>query len=89
MHVNWKSNEWRLQKALEEVYTGQFDDALKAKHTIWAQTFRQWQLHEALNGCALAILGQELAGESCTEKEGESVEQVYPTIVRFPRRVEE
>ena len=89
MHVNWKSNEWRLQKALEEVYTGQFDDALKAKHTIWAQTFQQKQLHEALNGCALAILGQELAGESCTEKEGESVEQVYPTIVRFPRRVEE
>ena len=89
VHANWKSNERCLQKALEEAYTGLFDDALKAKHAIWVQTFQKGELHEALNGCALAILGQELVGESYTEKEGESVEQVYPTIVRFPRRVKE
>ena len=88
-YANWKSNERCLQKALEEAYAGQFDDALRPKHTIWVQTFQKGELHEALNGCALAILGQELVGESCTEKEGESVEQAYPTIVRFPRRVEE
>ena len=89
VHANWKSNEQCLQKALEEAYTGQFDDALRAKHAIWVQTFQKGKLHEALNGGALAILGQELVGETRTDNEGESVEQVKPTIVHFPHRIED
>lgn len=88
-HVNWKSNERCLQKALEEAYTGQFDDALRPKHTIWVQTFQKGELHEALNGCALAILAQELVGEARTDNEGEPVERVCPGAVRFPPKVEQ
>jgi len=58
--VNWKEDEYRLQQMIEENYAGHFDGALKAKHTLWAQTFRQRELLDALNSCAMAVLGHEL-----------------------------
>lgn len=60
-HTNWKETEKRLQRALEEGYVGRFEDVLRARHTIWAQTFREQELADALNACALALLGNELA----------------------------
>jgi hypothetical protein len=59
-HVNWKESEKRLQKSLDEGYVGSFEDVLRARHTVWAQTFRESELPEALNSCALALLGREL-----------------------------
>ncbi len=58
--VNWKEDEYRFQQVVENSYAGHFNDALKAKHTLWAQTFRQRELLDALNSCAVAILGHEL-----------------------------
>ncbi len=58
--VNWKENEYRFQQVVESSYAGHFDDTLKAKHTLWAQTFRPRELLDALNSCAVAILGHEL-----------------------------
>ena len=58
--VNWKEDEYRFQHVVESSYAGHFDGTLKAKHTLWAQTFRQRELLDALNSCAVAILGHEL-----------------------------
>ena len=62
-HVNWQEGEKRLQKSLDEVYAGSFEDVLRARHTIWAQTFRESELAGALNSCALAVLGHELVAD--------------------------
>ncbi|MCP4685548.1 MAG: hypothetical protein GY867_08860 [bacterium] len=59
-HVNWKETEKRFQSSLDKGYLGRFEDVLRARHTVWAQTFRESELPEALNSCALALLGHEL-----------------------------
>ncbi len=59
-YANWKETEKRFQKSLDKGYLGRFEDVLRARHTIWAQTFRESELPEALNSCALALLGNEL-----------------------------
>ncbi len=60
LFVNWKEDEYRFQQVVERNYAGHFDGTLKAKHTLWAQTFGQRELPDALNSCAVAILGHEL-----------------------------
>ncbi len=60
VYVNWKESEYRFQQVVESSYVGHFDGTLKAKHTLWAQTFRRRELLDALNSCAVAILGHEL-----------------------------
>ena len=45
---------------LAYVAAGRFDGFLKAKHNRWTQTFRVDELHNALDSCAMAILGHEL-----------------------------
>ena len=61
-YVNWQTNEKRFQEALDRGYLGRFEDVLRARHTVWAQTFRENELHEALDACARALLGNELVG---------------------------
>ena len=78
-----------MQKALEEVYTGRFDDALRAGHTLWAQTFRAGELGEALNHCAVAIMAQELRGEPCPQESGEPVKRLQPVVLSFPSQTDE
>lgn len=59
-HTNWNHTEKRLQKALEQEYMGRFEDVLRARHTIWAQTFQRLELVSALDACAAALLSREL-----------------------------
>ncbi len=60
VHVRWQKEEWQMQRHADANYKGEFTDIPKARHTLWAQNFRIGQLHEALNACAVAILGHEL-----------------------------
>ncbi len=84
-HVNWQEKEWRRHKALEELYHGKSEDSLKAIHTIWAQTFRQGELAEALNDCAKAMLGHELVGKPCEEEATASpVTNIMPQPLTLP-----
>lgn len=62
VHVNWKHDELNSFEAINHEYQLHFDSLLKAKHTIWAQTFKLKELNDALDQCALAILGNELKG---------------------------
>jgi hypothetical protein len=66
-HVNWKGPERRIQKMVDEGYVGHFDDILKSRHTIWAQTLVVGGLQEALNCVAKAILEHELVCEPSGE----------------------
>jgi len=86
-HVNWQEKERQLQKQVEQAYKGQFDDILKARHTLWIQTFRQGELFEGLNSCAVAILDNELVDKSQSQSEA-AVFKVHPIITNFPDRDE-
>lgn len=90
VHVNWKEDEYRKQEAVEQSYAGQFDGLLKAKHNLWTQTFQMHELHKALNSCAIAILGHELAKQP--QPQAEKVERVPHDIIappQFPKTVED
>ncbi|MFH1374638.1 MAG: hypothetical protein ABII79_12660 [bacterium] len=89
LHVNWKADEWRMQKSLEEVYTGRFDDALRAGHTLWAQTFHAGELAQALNCCAIAILAHELVDEPCSQGSGDLMKLPQPAVLNFPSKTNE
>jgi len=84
VHVNWKKEEKRQQKKLEENYIGHFDDSLRARHVIWAQTFRKEEFVEGLNSCARAILANELIPETEYEKKGESILKIQSIHPNFP-----
>lgn len=84
-HVNWKGREKRLQRTLEAGYTGKFEDILRAKHTVWAQTFRESEFIEALNSCAVAMLGREFVGQVGCNDEGKPVLRTGPFHATFPQ----
>lgn len=88
LHVNWNETERQMQRMVDQAYTGGFADTLKAKHVLWAQTFRMGGLSEALNHCAAAILGNELTAETTTEDHDRTPTlSVFPTVkVGFPRQ---
>ena len=89
-HVNWKNDERLVQKAIEEKYVGQFTDMPRAKHIIWAQTFRERELHEALNATAIAILGHELVGERpSTGDDCDLLTHPISAAAAFPHRDED
>lgn len=88
-HVNWQAHERMIQKAIDESYRGQFDDLLRAKHTLWAQTFLPRELREALNYCAMAILSNELTAEPDQNMEIEAVPHAQPSAPRFPKNIDE
>lgn len=70
VHVNWDETELQVEESLGKKYNKQFTDMLKAKHTIWAQTYRLLELHTALDSCMMAIMGHELKGTAPkTQKE--------------------
>ncbi len=83
-HVNWQEKERHLQKLVENAYKGQFDDLLKARHTIWIQTFRKGGLFDGLNSCAMAILENELVDKSRCQSDTGAVFKVRQTITNFP-----
>lgn len=85
VHVNWKQDEWHKQKIVEIGYKGEFIDAPKARHTIWAQTVRPGFLWEGLNACAIAILGNELVGSTPIRSKGESIHRPPLSNTVFPR----
>ncbi len=84
VHVNWREEEFRVQELLEKTYVGHFDDALKAKHNIWTQTFRIHELFNCLNSCALAILGHELRKRPEKKEIGTSLSHPIITSTDFP-----
>ena len=89
-HVNWQKSEWQIQKAVEEKYAGELIDVLKAKHTVWAQTFRYQEFHQALNSCAVAMLGNEFRGEPCNnEPAGTRIEHPTLQTLDFPSNIED
>ncbi len=85
-HVNWKTDEWWRQKNVEQSYKGSFDDVLKARHTVWAQTFRAGELREALTACAIAILSHELVGVPPEKTGGEPVKHAFPMKLDVPEK---
>ncbi|MBU8934481.1 MAG: hypothetical protein KOO62_10805 [candidate division Zixibacteria bacterium] len=84
VHVNWKDTEWQLQKNVEQCYAGNFDDAPKASHTVWAQNFVLGQLGDALAACALAIFGNELINDQ-SQDEDKNLCNPLPVSVNFPK----
>jgi hypothetical protein len=84
VHVNWREKEKQLQKQVEETYTGHFNDSLRPKHTLWAQTVRHEDIHEALCHCAVAILGNELVGRRENKNEKTVLEKPLPAKIDFP-----
>nr|MBN2276622.1 hypothetical protein [candidate division Zixibacteria bacterium] len=83
VHVNWQKQEKQIQEQLETIYFGKFDDGLKAKHTIWAQTIEKEQIRAALDSCAIAILGNELQGEPSYETAGIPI-KIPQVAAKFP-----
>jgi len=86
VHVNWEGAELRKHKALDETYSGKFNDRLKAKHTIWAQSFQLGELADALNASAVAILGHELKAKPPNEQIGELVQPQPSSLATFPKQ---
>jgi len=84
IHVNWQEKEKQLQKLVEETYTGHFEDSLRAKHTLWAQTVRVEDIQEALSSCATAILGNELVGRKENKIDKTTVNKPQQTKLNFP-----
>jgi len=86
VHKNWHTGEKRLMKIIEENYAGSFNDTLRAQHSVWIQTFKADQLHEALNSCASAILGNELTAHTVENNSGEPIDIPARTRVKFPKQ---
>ncbi|UCC45023.1 MAG: hypothetical protein JSU65_03620 [Candidatus Zixiibacteriota bacterium] len=59
-YVDWQKHEWEMQSFVNREYEGYFDATLSAKHTVWAQNFKNESFVEALNNTAIAILSHEL-----------------------------
>ena len=85
VYVNWKAPERQMQKLVEEGYRGHFDDVLRGRHTLWAQTFRSGELTSALACCAKAILSNELVSRPETGLESETFRITSPAVARFPK----
>ena len=85
VYVNWKAPERQMQKLVEEGYQGHFDDVLRGRHTLWAQTFRTGELAGALDCCAKAILSNELVSSQNAMLDCEKINILSQTAVRFPK----
>lgn len=83
-HVSWRSEEKNRQEKVDKAYSGQFDDGLRQRHMLWAQTFRRREIHEALSACALAILGHELVGAPPAASAGQPLNLLMPQKASFP-----
>ncbi|MCD6248780.1 MAG: hypothetical protein J7J98_00435 [candidate division Zixibacteria bacterium] len=88
-HINWKPNERRKQATVEKTYTGEFDDILRAKHTLWAQSFKIEDFTSALCSCAIAILSMELTAAPDEPLKVESIPWCQPQAMHVPKPVDE
>ena len=84
VYVNWKAPERQMQKLVEEGYRGHFDDVLRGRHTLWAQTFRPGELADALDCCAKAILSNELVSRPDAALDCEKIKIPSLTAAQFP-----
>jgi len=87
--VNWSNKERQNQQMIDQAYTGNFEDTLRARHTLWAQTFQIEELHDALSNCAVAILGNELVEKCESKNNGVPLTDIYPQNVSFPKPSED
>jgi len=85
VYVNWKAPERQMQKLVEEGYRGHFDDVLRGRHTLWAQTFRSGELTSALACCSKAILSKELVSRPEAPLEIEKLRIASPAVANFPK----
>jgi hypothetical protein len=85
VHVNWTLQERQVQKMVEESYQGHFDDILRARHTLWAQTFRLREFPDAIASCFKAILSHELVAERPTDEPKLPIKLTQPAVARFPK----
>lgn len=85
VYVNWKAPERQMQKLVEEGYRGHFDDVLRGRHTLWAQTFRSGELTGALACCVKAVLSNELVSHPEGPLEVEKLRITSPAPARFPK----
>lgn len=83
VHMNWDEKEYNLQKTIETSYKQFFQDSIRAKQIIWAQSFYFDELYEALNCCAMAILSNELKG-GIKETDKNIVQHSHPLKASFP-----
>jgi len=88
-HINWKPNERRIQATVEKTYTGEFDDILRAKHTLWAQSFKIEDFMAALCNCAIAILSMELTVAPDDPLKVESIPWCQPQAMHVPKPIDE
>ncbi len=89
IHINWDETEKRILKRIESQYSKQFDGGLKAKHTIWAQTFGEGELHEALNAGAVAILSNELTNENEKTQSGTPIQKPHYSQPIYAEKTDE
>jgi hypothetical protein len=82
--VNWQIPEKRRQQAIDETYLGGFQDGLRSKHILWAQTIRWGDAHDALSGCAAVILANELLPEPRKNLTTERVSIPTNVATKFP-----
>ncbi len=83
-HVNWKLDELKKQQRVDREYRGTYDDLLRSRHTLWAQTFRAGELGEALNSCAVAIMNNELVAEPTPILETKPIARPQSAAPCFP-----
>jgi len=84
VHVNWKETEKKMQQAVEQRYTGAFDDIFRSRHVIWAQTYRPTELVDALNSAAMAILSNELTAGPVKGEIGTPIKHPLPVRLDLP-----
>ncbi len=85
VYAGWKKDEWILQKQIEELYKGVFDESIRTQHIIWAQNFTERTLDQALNSCAVAILGNEINTDK-TSTEKKPINHPMPENFTYPEK---
>lgn len=86
VHTGWKDDELRIRRRIEKEYTGNFNENLRAKHTVWAQNFKNGELFDALNACGAAILARELADEPPADECGTPIKLNFVPNPDFPEK---
>ena len=85
VYAGWKKDEWAIQKQIDELYKGGFEDTIRTPHIIWVQNFVYGKLNEALNSCAIAIMGNEINEEKFPSKD-KPVKNIIPTNFTYPEK---
>ena len=81
----WKKDEWAMQKHIDELYKGGFNDTIRTKHIIWAQNFTKSTFEQALNSCAIAIMGNEI-NEVKSISKNKQIKNLIPAKFSYPEK---